>query len=166
LAGEEPRIAGEPLRTFSHDRLVIALWAGRFVEPLDAGEESESDRGAQVGLGKRRNVACGYGRRRRLTAGLRPAAVAAGRRLVGCRPRLAAGRSPIGQNQRVILRSPSSWRSSRRAARRRTAVRDEPPTRDTRSFASLRMTTADVEQPIAVRTAASCQPAVRRRRRP
>ena len=55
--------------------LVIALWAGRFVEPLDAGEESESDRGAQVGLGKRRNVACGYGRRRRLTAGLRPAAV-------------------------------------------------------------------------------------------
>jgi len=55
--------------------LVIALWAGRFVAPLDAGEESESDRGAQVGLGKRRNVACGYGRRRRLTAGLRPAAV-------------------------------------------------------------------------------------------
>ena len=90
--------------------LVIALWAGRFVAPLDAGEESESDRGAQVGLGKRRNVACGYGRRRRLTADswLAARGGAAGRRLVGCRPRLAAGRSPIGQNQRVILRSPSS----------------------------------------------------------
>ena len=93
--------------------LVIALWAGRFVEPLDAGEESESDRGAQVGLGKRRNVACGYGRRRRLTAGLRPAAVRPAGGLLAAGRGLRAGRSPIGQNQRVILRSPSSWRSSR-----------------------------------------------------
>jgi len=146
--------------------LVIALWAGRFVAPLDAGEESESDRGAQVGLGKRRNVACGYGRRRRLTAGLRPAAVrpAGGLLAVGraCGGAFAYRSKPARHPEEPFVAGAPRGR----AARRRTAVRDEPPTRDTRSFASLRMTTADVEQPIAVRTAASCQPAVRRRRRP